>query len=104
MSIGRSTALRVSTVDNQCSIVDSVRILIAEQLGVEVERVGDWAHFYYDLGIDWLDRLELIIEVEEFAGLEFEDEDIDNIEFVGDLMCYIEDRSQQIEPTPAKTK
>ncbi len=98
MGIRRSNALRASVVGNQSSIIDSVRTLIADQLGVELERVNDSAHFYDDLGVDWLDRLELIIEVEEFAGLEFADEDIDNMEFVGDLMGYIEHRTWQNEP------
>ena len=41
-----------------------VRTLIAHQLGVDVKRVTDEAHFADDLGADWLDRLELMIEIE----------------------------------------
>jgi hypothetical protein len=40
-----------------------VRTLIANQLGVDVKRVTDEAHFTDDLGADWLDRLELMIVI-----------------------------------------
>jgi acyl carrier protein len=39
---------------------DRVRTLIAEYLGVDAKRVTDDAHFSDDLGLDWLDRLELM--------------------------------------------
>ena len=43
------------------------------------------------LGADWLDRLDLMIAVEDqFAGVEITDGDVDRIEFVGDLIRHIE--------------
>jgi acyl carrier protein len=44
---------------------NEVRTLIANQLGVDVKRVRDEAHFTDDLGADWLDRLELMIVIED---------------------------------------
>jgi acyl carrier protein len=44
---------------------NEVRTLIANQLGVDVKRVTDEAHFTDDLGADWLDRLELMIVIED---------------------------------------
>jgi acyl carrier protein len=68
-----------------------VRTLIAKQLGVDVKRVTDEAHFADDLGADWLDRLELMIVIEDrFADVVITDEDIDQIEVVGDLISHIE--------------
>ena len=68
-----------------------VRTLIANQLGVDVKRVTDEAHFTDDLGADWLDRLELMIVIEDrFADVEITDEDIDQLEVVGDLIRHIE--------------
>jgi len=70
---------------------NDVRTLIANQLGVDVKRVTDEAHFTDDLGADWLDRLELMIVIEDrFANLVITDEDIDQIEVVGDLIRHIE--------------
>jgi acyl carrier protein len=67
-----------------------VRILIAQQLGVDVKRVTDEAHFTDDLGADWLDRLELMIEIEaQFPTMEFTDDDVDQIDVVGDLIRHL---------------
>jgi len=74
------------------SAIDKIRALVAAHLEVDVSRVTDDAHLIEDLGADWLDRLELMILLEDqFAGLEITDNDADQIEFVGDLIRYIED-------------
>ena len=66
---------------------DRVRTLIAEYLGVDANRVTDEARFSDDLGLDWLDRLELMILIEdEFAEIEFSESDATQIEVVGDLI------------------
>ncbi len=52
----------------------------------------DEAHFTDDLGADWLDRLELMIVIEDrFPNVVIMDEDVDQIEVVGDLIRHIED-------------
>jgi len=72
--------------------INKLRVLIAEHLQVEVRRVTDDAHLSRDLEADWLDRLELIILVEEIAGVEITDDEADQIEVVGDLIHYIDKR------------
>ncbi len=68
-----------------------IRTLIAEHLDVDLERVADDAHFIRDLGADWLDRLELMIMIEDrFGGLEIAEADVDQIEVVGDLIRFVE--------------
>jgi len=64
-----------------------VRTLIAKYLGVDAKRVTDEAHFSDDLGLDWLDRVELMILIEdEFPDIELSDNDANQIEVVGDLI------------------
>jgi len=44
------------------------------------------------LGVSWLDRLELMIRIEDqFAEVEITDDDADQIEAVGDLVRYIDE-------------
>jgi acyl carrier protein len=44
-----------------------------------------------DLGADWLDRLELVIAIEDqMTGIEIDDVVADQIDTVGDLMRVIE--------------
>jgi acyl carrier protein len=53
--------------------------------------VTDEAHFTDDLGADWLDRLELMIAIEDrFPDVIITDQDVDQIEVVGDLIRRIE--------------
>ena len=70
---------------------DEVRTLIADYLGISAKQVTDEAHFGDDLGLDWLNQLELMILIEdEFAGVEFSDAAAHEIEVVGDLIRHIE--------------
>jgi len=39
---------------------DKVRQLIADYIGVDASQVTDEAHLSDDLGVDWLDQLELL--------------------------------------------
>src|SRR5262245_7075158 len=81
--------LRSSTEDNE---VDEIRALVAKHLDIEIKHVTNEAHLVDDLGVDWLDRLELLILIEdEFPGVEISDGDSDHIQTVGDLIRYIED-------------
>jgi acyl carrier protein len=73
---------------------DRLRKLIAGYLGVDASRVKDEAKLSDDLGIEWLDQIELLLIIEdEFAGIQFSDPPA--IELVGDLLRYIEVTSTQ---------
>jgi acyl carrier protein len=68
-----------------------IRALVARHLHIDVARVTDEAHFRHDLGADWLDRLELLLLIEDqFADVEITADDAHQIEVVGDLMRYVE--------------
>ena len=70
---------------------DKVRALIARYLGIDVKQLTDEVHFRDDFDLDSLNRLELLILIEEaFSGVEFSDAAVDRIEVVGDLIRYIE--------------
>ena len=75
----------------QSNINIKVRKIIAVHLGVDPTRVTDEAHLRDDLGADWLDRLEVIIAIEDqVAGFEMGNVVADQIDTVGDLMRVIE--------------
>jgi acyl carrier protein len=91
MIIGDLTLSKQTKAIKAAFATNDVRTFIANQLGVNVARVTDDAHFTDDLGVDWLDRLDLMIAVEDqFAGVEITDDDIDRIQAVGDLVRHIE--------------
>ena len=73
---------------------NKLRAFIAEYVGVEAELVKDEAHFSDDLGLDWLDQLELMALIEdEFADVEFFANTTAQIELVGDLIRHAEHRN-----------
>jgi acyl carrier protein len=79
-----------ATAREEVLAAKDVRTLIAHQLGVDVKRVTDEAHFADDLGADWLDRLELMIAIEDrFVDVVITDEDVDQIDVVGDLIRHL---------------
>jgi acyl carrier protein len=88
MSISSSVPQSKFTNDDHAKI----RNLIAECLNVDLELVSDEAHFLTDLGADWLDRLELMMVIEDQFGVEIADDAIDRMEAVGDLIRFIEDQ------------
>ena len=74
----------------------NIRALIADQLGVRVERVTDQSHFVRDLGVDWLTRLELVILVEDWTGLELRDDDVEQITVVSDLIRFFASAEEEV--------
>jgi acyl carrier protein len=75
----------------QSSLNIKVREIIAGHFGIDPERVTDEARFHDDLGADWLDRLEVIIAIEDqVSGFELADVVADQIGTVGDLMRAVE--------------
>lgn len=91
MTITSLKSNQTARATSEVLTADDVRALIANHLGVDVKRVTDEAYFSDDLEVDWLDRLELMIVIEDrLADFVFTDEDVDQIEVVGDLIRHIE--------------
>ncbi|WPM31248.1 acyl carrier protein [Hydrogenobacter sp. T-2] len=69
-----------------------IKEIIADQLGVEVEKLNPEAKFVEDLGADSLDVVELVMAFEEEFGIEIPDEDAEKIRTVGDVIDYLKER------------
>jgi acyl carrier protein len=76
------------------NITLKVREIIAGHFHIDPKRVTDAARFRDDLGADWLDRLEVIIAIEDqIDGFDMTHVVADHIDTVGDLMRAIDDRN-----------
>jgi acyl carrier protein len=71
------------------SIEDKVKNIIAEQLGVPLEKVVPEAKFIEDLGADSLDTVELVMALEEAFNVQIPDEDSEKLSTVGLALEYI---------------
>ena len=73
-------------------MLDKIKTIVAEQLGVDESQVTEDASFIDDLGADSLDTVELIMAFEEAFDVEIPDEDAQKIKTVKDIMDYIESK------------
>jgi acyl carrier protein len=69
-----------------------VKEIIANELGVEIEKVTDDASFVEDLGADSLDTVELVMAFEEEFSIEIPDEDAEKMQSVGDAIRYLQEK------------
>ena len=71
-------------------MLDKIRELVVEQLGVNADQVTLEANFVEDLGADSLDTVELIMAFEEEFDVEIPDTEAEKIKTVQDVVNYIE--------------
>jgi acyl carrier protein len=76
--------------DGKKEIVEKVKQIISEQLGVDEGEVTPSASFSDDLGADSLDQVELVMALEEAFDVEISDEDAEKIRTVQDAIDYID--------------
>jgi len=84
------------------TVLERVRKIIVEQLGVEESEVKPDASFVDDLNADSLDLVELVMSLEEeFSNeskrLEIPDEDAEKIKTVQDAVDYLKEQGVEDE-------
>lgn len=73
-------------------MIDKIKEIIMDQLGVESDEVILEASFIDDLGADSLDIVELIMAFEDEFDMEIPDEDAEKIKLVKDVVDYLQDK------------
>jgi acyl carrier protein len=77
------------------AVLDRVKKIIAEQLGIDEEDITPDASFTDDLGADSLDLVELVMAFEDSFDIEIPDEDAENIKTVADAVNYIQSKIEE---------
>ena len=72
-------------------VLEKVKGIIVEQLGVAENAVTMEASFIDDLGADSLDIVELVMALEEEFDIEIPDSDAEKVVTVGDVVEYIKE-------------
>ena len=78
------------------SVGDQVKDIIAEELGLDREKVKDEAVLQTDLGADSLDIVELVMKLEDNFDMKIPDEVAEGLKTVGDAISYIEANSNKV--------
>ena len=70
-------------------MLEQIKSMIAENLGVNEDTITEASSFKDDLGADSLDLFELAMALEDEFGIEIPTEDLEQIATVGDVVDYI---------------
>ena len=69
-------------------VVEKLKTIVSDRLGVEKDQVTPEKSFVEDLGADSLDIVELIMGIEEEFEIEIPDDDAEKLTSVGEAMKY----------------
>lgn len=64
--------------------------MLSQQLNVAADKIKPESRIAEDLGADSLDRVELLMSLEDEYGITIPEEDVDNISTVSDVMKELE--------------
>ena len=73
-------------------MLEKMKEIIADQLGVSEDEVTLEASFKEDLDADSLDLFELVMAVEEEYDVEIPSDDLAELNTVGDVINYLKDK------------
>ncbi len=71
-------------------MLEQIKKMVADNLGVEESKITENASFKDDLGADSLDLFELTMALEDEYGIEIPSEDLEKITTIKDAAAYME--------------
>ncbi len=72
-------------------IIEKVKELLAEQLGIDAGTIADEANILEDLGADSLDIIEMLMTLEDEYGITIPDDKINQVKTVKQVAELIEE-------------
>jgi acyl carrier protein len=74
---------------NHDDVLTLVREHLAEELEVDIEKIGEGTRFKEDLDADSLDLYELVMELEDRYGVAVSEQQATRIKTVGDAVDFV---------------
>ncbi len=71
-------------------MLEKIKEILAEELSLDLEEIGDDSDIREDLGADSLDMVQLVMSLEDEFGLEIENEEIQSVTTVRGIVEFIE--------------
>jgi len=79
-----------NTYIKENDMLEKIKPIIADQLGVEESEITLESSFNKDLGADSLDLFEMVMEFEDEFDIEIPTEDLESMDTVGDIVNYLQ--------------
>lgn len=76
-------------------ILDKIKAIVKDILGIEPDRVELTSRLTEDFEADSLDKIEIVMAIEDEFGITVEDEDVRQINTIQDAVSYIEKKMQK---------
>ena len=73
-------------------MLEKVKAIIADSLGVEEDKLTENTSFKTDLGADSLDLFEMVMAFEDEFDKEIPTEDLEKLTTIGEVVKYLEDK------------
>ena len=71
-------------------VLEKVKKLVADQLGISEEEIKPESHIIEDLGADSLDVIEMLMTLEEEYGITIPDDKINQVKTISEIVELIE--------------
>ena len=71
-------------------MLETIKKLVAENLGVDEADITEESSFKEDLGADSLDLMDMVMSFEDEFGVEIDTEAIGDLTTIGSVVTYIE--------------
>ena len=68
---------------------EKIRDVISDKIGIDKEKITMESSFVGDLNIDSISMIDLIMELEDEYGIEFDEDQADSIKTIADVIDYI---------------
>ena len=68
---------------------EKIRDVISDKMGIDKEKITMESSFVSDLNIDSISMIDLIMELEDEYGIEFDEDQADSIKTIADVIEYI---------------
>lgn len=72
-------------------VIDKVKELVAEQLGISKDSISENSNIIEDLGADSLDVIEMLMTLEDEYGVTIPDDKISQVKTINQIVELIED-------------
>ena len=70
-------------------IFNKIKDMIADNFGVDKDKITEQTNFMNDLDADSIDLVEFILQLEDEFGAEIPDDEAEKIKTIGDAVSYI---------------